>query len=140
MALPNLYKAKTATFKTKAITGVQSFQIDFQGSTQMARGDGVTGMQLVYTEGVHARVTVTALEGQVSDADLNVPGAYGSLVLKGAPQTAGKGLGTEKTFTFAKAMLEAPSRSATNEGNPTVTYTFICVEEDGAEGSIMAVT
>ncbi len=113
MAAPVLLKVKSATFKSKAIVHAQSAEISTESTEGMARGDGATTMQIAWHEGVHMRISVTALESIVGDADLTLP-ANGSLVIVCFAQAVGSGQasGGDKTFTFAPANEEAFARFA----------------------------
>jgi len=141
MAAPKLYKCKTATFKAKAIVHAQTVEIASQGTEGMARGDGAAAMQLAWVDGVHLRVTVTALESAISDDDLILPG-NGSLVCVLFEQAAGSGAtaGADETYTFSNATLIGTSRGAPLDGQPTVSLNFVVVAASGDPADLFAVT
>jgi hypothetical protein len=140
MAAPVLYKVKSATYKTKAIVHAVSAEISVEGSEQTARGDGAAATQLAYMEDVHMRISITALQNNISDKDLINPGT-GSLVVVLFQQAAGSGAGTpDATYTFTTAMFKGARRGAPLDGNPTVTLDFIATAASGVIADLVAIT
>ncbi len=140
MAAPKLYKIKSATWQSAAIVHAVAAAINFEGSEQMARGDGASAMQLAWVEGVHARITVTALEGLLTDAHI-LPGT-GALVVTTFEQAPGEGQAAsgDKIWTFALATFTGQRRGAPLDGLPTVEYSFIGVAASGLSADIFAIT
>ncbi len=140
MTAPVLIKCKTATFKSKSIASAQQASIGFSGSSQKARGDGASANQIAYVEGIEGKVTVTALQGSITDNDLILPG-NGALVIVGFQQAPGSGAvgGSDKTWTFPNATLESTERGVPIDGNPTVNLTFSCVADSGVPADIYSV-
>lgn len=141
MAAPILLKIKTATYKTVAILHVQTADISVEGSEQTTRGDGAAAMQFAYVEGVHMRVSVTALESAIATADLTWP-ANGSLVLVAFQQAPGSGAAaaSDKTFTFTNATHRGVRRGMPLDGQPTVVHDFVVVATTGVVTDLMTVT
>lgn len=140
MAAPLLIKVKSASFKGKAIVSAQNATIAFGGSSQTAKGDGATAMQIAYVEGITGTVAVNALQGQISDKDVILPG-NGALVIVGYQQADGEGAvgGADKTWTFPNATLTDTSRGLPSDGNPTVDHNFTCVAASGDPSDIFSV-
>lgn len=141
MASPKLYKIKSATFKSVAITHAQSAEISVEGSQQTARGDGAATVQLAYVEGVHMRVSISATEASISDKMLINPGS-GALVVVVFEQASGSGAVTagDKTYTFAEATFNGARRGAPLDGNPTVTLDFTCVAASGLIADLVTIS
>jgi hypothetical protein len=140
MAAPLLIKIKSATFKSKAIVSAQSANIGFGGSAQTAKGDGATAMQIAYVEGIVGTIAVNALQGQITDKDVIMPG-NGALVIVGYQQADGEGheAGEDKTWTFPNATLNDTSRGMPSDGNPTVDHNFTAVAASGDPSDIFSV-
>lgn len=139
MPAPVLVKVTSATFKAKAIVGAQSASIASAGSAQMARGDGAVTMQIAYVEGIHMRVSVSALQASLTDKDLINPGA-GTLVIVGFVQDQGAAhTVTAYTWTFPQATLEGTDRSVPLDGNPAVQFNFVAVAPSGDLADLMSV-
>lgn len=140
MAAFTLIKITSATFKGKAITGANNATIAIQGSEQMVRGGGAFAMQGSYIEGIHAKVDVAALQGQLTDKDCFMPG-NGALVIVGFAQADGEGLtgGGTKTWTFPNATLANSSRGIPLDGNPTISINFTAVAASGDPADIYSV-
>lgn len=140
MGAPLLIKVKSATFKGKTIVGVENATVEVSGSEQTARGDGATTIQAAYVEGIMARVTVQALQAQISDKDVLVPG-NGSLVIVGFTQADGSGQagGGDKTFTFPNATLTSSNRGMPLNGNPSVNINFTVADADGSTSTLFTI-
>lgn len=140
MAAPVLIKIKSATFRGSEIISATNAEIRLQGSEQTARGSGAGSMQIAYVEGIHARVTVQANQGQIA-ADAHILPGNGSLVIVGFTQADGAGAsgGGDKTWTFPNATLNNSSRGLPIDGNPQVSMDFTCVAASGDPADIFSV-
>ncbi len=140
LSAPILIKITSATFKGKDITGATTANISIQGSEQGVRGGGATARQAAYVEDIHAKVTVSALQSQISDNDLILPG-NGALVIVGFTQAIGSGAagGGSKTWTFPNATLTTSDRGIPLDGNPTVSVNFTAVAASGDPADIYSI-
>ncbi len=140
MTAPILIKITSATFKGKTIAGATTANISIQGSEQMVRGGGAFAMQAAYVEGIHAKITVGALQSQISDNDLVLPG-NGSLVIVGFTQADGSGAagGGTKTWTFPNTTLVSSDRGIPLDGNPTVNLSLTAVAASGDPADIYSI-
>lgn len=138
MAAPANYYVKTGTYKSTAFTGISSFDIQEDGSPTDVATDGSATITMTYLNNIGYTVTIETTDcSVVQGANFRV-GSAGSLVLVMQKRAEGKGpaAASDKTATFANAVVVSNSQGVPHEGNSTVRISWRCSDPSGSSAVV----
>lgn len=126
MAAAKGFRAKSATYKSTAITGITDDSIKYAGSGTDLNTDASAYVTAVFVDSIAVDVTITTTD--VARATSIAPGDTGSLVVVYEQRAEGSGAtgGGDKTATMANATVLSVDPQAGSTGIGSVQITFRC--------------
>lgn len=140
MAVATYSLASGSTWKAAAITDATDFSFSESSTPTRLSTDGSKTVNLIVVDQKVATITVNGVNTNLmANANFRA-GQTGSLVLKAKLRTAGDGVSTAQTFTFAEAVLISITPTTPNDGNSTLQVTFEAYDSDESTASLVALS
>ena len=127
-----------STFDSAALTSATDWSFNESGSPTSFTSDGHRLVDLVTVDAIQATVSVNCTDTSLSL--FKKVGSKGSLVLKSKLRTGGDAVSTEKTYTFANAVLTGTSPNVPNDGSSSISFNFSCYSTDGTTTAVYAIS
>jgi len=138
MAAPANYFCKTCTYKAAAITGLKSYDIQEDGSPTDVATDGSATVTLTFVNNIGMTVSVESTDASIPTSASYRVGAAGSLVLVLQKRAEGKGpaAASDKTATFANAVLVSVGQGVPHEGESSTRLTWRCADPNNSSAVV----
>lgn len=134
MAAPANYFVKTASFKGTSITGLKNYDIGEDGSPTDVATDGSATITMTFLNNLGMTVGLASTDASLPSAAAFRVGAAGALILVLQKRAEGKGpaAASDKTLTFANAVLVSVTEGVPHEGESTIQLSFRCSDPAGS--------